>query len=306
MVDKQTLCNFEVHVDEQNKTADVKFYKTSRPVMPWRDELLNAARHIRNSTDRPLYLCLSGGIDSEVMARAFVEAGIKFEALTMRHMQYTNDHEVAYATEFCRKYNIKLHYLPIDLTEFFVNIIPDYIAKGYNGGVTTFSVYTYLYMIEAIYKMGGSAVIGMGEPVLRNIEGNVFMEFILYRYNTYKFLMDNPEHTHFPWFFLQTPELLAAYFNEPLVKLLTSDPSYYEAKFPIWLQSLEKSIVYHKHFPEMRRRGKGTGWERFRNAVPNLQIWINERREEFKDLMIDKKYWMNVDGVKGQLGVPKN
>lgn len=309
MIDKHTLCNFEINVNEEQKTSNINFFKINRPTMPWRDELIHAAKHIRKSTDKPLYLCLSGGIDSEVMVRAFLEANIHFEALFMRHTQYTNEHELTYATEICRKNNIKLNLLPLDLTDFFVNQIDQYIERGYNGGVASFSVYTYLYMMEAIHNIGGTAVIGMGEPVLQwkkfpnDTVGRIHLEFILYRYNTYKFLMENPDHTHFPWFFLQTPELLASYFNEPLVNLLISDPSYFESPFTSGMQSLEKSIIYHKHFPQMRRRPKGTGWERFRSSNPSLAVWIEERRRLYPDLMIDQNYWMPVSTVKKQLGI---
>ena len=294
--------NFEMKLNEAGEFTST-FSPVTRDVMSWRDEIINAAKVIGETSTKPLYLCMSGGIDSEVAAMALLEAGVPFKALTLRHMQYTNDHEVAFAIDWCSKHKIELNFLPIDITDFFVRKIDSYIQNGYFGGVKTYSIYTYMYMMEAIHASGGSAVFGMGEPLFRNHDGKMDMEFIPYRYTLIEYLRKNPEQQHFPWFFLQTPELLASYLQEPLVKLILEDPGYYNSPIPLWMQSLEKSIIYQRYFPELIRRPKGTGWEKFRNTLPILNNWINKRQSEHPDSVFDKHFYIPINEVKRQLDI---
>lgn len=302
-----TLSNFETWVDEAEKKVMFGFKPITRQPMSWREELVEAARQIRAATDRPLYLCLSGGIDSEVMARAFVEAGIEFQALAMRHVQYTNEHEMIYAIDWCAKNNVNLNFLPLDTADFFTRGIEKYISMGYYGGVTTFSIYTYLYMMEYINEIGGSAVMGMGEPIFANKKDQICLEFLSYRHTSYRFLQINKNHVHFPWFFLSTPELLASYLREELVDLIVSDPRYYASPLPNFMQSLEKPIVYHKYFPDMMRRPKGTGWERFKSVNYAIDRWIGARSDRYKNdremTMYDEKHYTPLSDVKLRLGI---
>jgi len=294
--------NFEMNISESGEFIS-KFNPVTRAVMPWRDEVINAAKVIGSSTNKPLYLCMSGGVDSEVAAIALLEAGVPFKALTLRHMQYTNDHEIAFVIDWCYKHNIELNFLPIDITDFFVRRIDAYIRDGYFGGVKTYSIYTYMYMMQAIHQMGGSAVFGMGEPLFINHNDKIDVEVIPYRYTIIDYLRRNPQQEHFPWFFLQTPELLASYLQEPLVKLILDDPGYYKSPLPKWMQSLEKSIIYQRYFPELIRRPKGTGWEKFKNSLPILNNWITKREAQYPDSVFDRNIYIPIDQVRQQLGI---
>lgn len=303
---KSAVCNFDM-TQHEDYSFSVTFNPITQPVMNWKEEVYRSARLISTMTDRPIYVCMSGGIDSEVAALAFLEQGIPFTAITLRHIQHTNDHEVAYVIDWCHRHKVPLKFIPIDLTDFFVRKIDTYIEQGYLGGTISYSIYTYMYMMEIIHELGGSAVMGMGEPVIRNINGEMRMEVIPYRHTLLRYMERNSDQLHFPWFFLLTPEILASYFQEPLVKMFVDDPSYYASQIPDGIQSLEKAIVYHRYFPDMYRRHKGTGWEYFRRTLPTMSSWIGARHRKYKDTpenkAIDNHFWLPIADVRSQLGI---
>jgi hypothetical protein len=288
-----------------NKERDPVVFKTCRrKPLPWRDELIETAKHIRRvSAGHPLYVCMSGGIDSEVIARSFLTAGIPFEAVTFRHVQGTNEHDIAYAFEWCYKNDVKLNVIPFDVTEFFVSGIPRIIEQGYYAGVGTHLSYMYIHMARTISSMGGVAIMGSGETLFKSDGKEVSLEFRMWWHNNCRYLFDNPKHFHFPWFFKTTPEMIAAYLEEELVQLVTRDPTYYQCAPLPEVQTLEKTIVYHKNFPDMRRRPKNTGWEVVYEKNPIVNRWIDERRLNYRYHAVDRLEYIPVSKVRTQLGL---
>lgn len=304
-------CGFDIDINavvdsmrgKPGKDA-VVFRRCKRQPKPWREELIETAKHIRRvSAGLPLYVCMSGGIDSEVIARSFFAADIPFEAVTFRHLQNTNEHDIAYVFEWCYKNNVKLNVIPFDVTEFFVSGIPRIIEQGYYAGVGTHLSYMYIHFARTIHARGGVPVMGSGETLFKSDGKEVSLEFRMWWYNNCRYMFDNPKQLHFPWFFKTTPEMIAAYLNEELVRLVTSDPSYYACAPLPEVQTLEKTIVYHKNFPDMRRRPKNTGWEMVAEKNPIVNRWIDERRLNYRYQPVDRLEYIPVSKVREQLGI---
>jgi hypothetical protein len=68
-------------------------------------EAKRAAQLIGQKIDRPV-LCLSGGLDSEAMAMAFIEAGVVFTAALMNLDNGLNEYDISAARYFCKKNSI--------------------------------------------------------------------------------------------------------------------------------------------------------------------------------------------------------
>ena len=54
----------------------IKYGRCERDPLDFRSECVNAAKLIRESTNLPIYVCFSGGVDSEIVVRSFMEANI--------------------------------------------------------------------------------------------------------------------------------------------------------------------------------------------------------------------------------------
>lgn len=70
-------------------------------------EAVRAAGYIGEVLPQPV-LCLSGGLDSEAMALAFMAANVPFTAATMNLDNGTNNYDIEVARDFCRRHNIAL------------------------------------------------------------------------------------------------------------------------------------------------------------------------------------------------------
>jgi hypothetical protein len=247
----------------------IKFKTISRLPKSWDEEVVETARYIKSKTPKPIIIALSGGIDSEVVCRAFLKAGIDFTVVTVKYKDNLNSHDIEYAERFCKKFNIKQTYIDMDPFDFYENGIQKYINEGYKS--TNLFRYLQLFLLEIIDNMGGCAILGGGEQIYYDIDNIVQIEHPESLLVSLEWTQ-NKNSIHFPYFFQTTPELTAAYLNHELIKLLTADPKYYKCEW--WPgYSAEKTILYHSVFTDMERRRKFNGFEninKFRNTKQTL------------------------------------
>lgn len=85
-------------------------------------ECLRAARLIGDEAkkqNKKVVVALSGGLDSEVIARSFLEADISIEVAILQYLPDLNDHDIQHATHFCRMNNIKTNYVDLDVFKYY-------------------------------------------------------------------------------------------------------------------------------------------------------------------------------------------
>lgn len=289
----QNIVNFE-HSYTNEEPFDIKFRPISRPLLDWKQEVYETAKKIRSLTDRPLLLCMSGGIDSEVAARAFIENNIEFTALSLRHIQGTNNHDVDWAIKFCQDRNIKHIIVDFDINDFVINKIPKYIEQGY----VTWRTFRFqqIYLFELAESLGYTAVLGGGPSPFFTVDGKICLNFKIDEFMCLDWLKNNNQQ-HFPYFFWQNSEIMAAYFNQGLIKFLLTDPEYFVS---VWQKvSPEKATVYHKYWPDMGRRVKYDGFE---NLVGTDLVThhIEPRRRELGEPLYRN---VPVELIKSQFGI---
>lgn len=273
----------------------MNFKPVSRPVMDWSEELDNTAKNIRKLTTKPLFLSLSGGIDSEVMARVFLRNNIEFTAIILRHTEKTNLHDVTYADKFCKDHGIRSLIIDFDVKNFMNVKIPEYMNSGYNTSWRMFR-FQQIYLFELAERLNGTIVLGGGEQQYFCQDNKLVMEYKSDFYMCLEWLERNNK-LHFPYFFKQNPEVFAAYMKVGLIDFLLTDPLYFVNVHPN--TSFEKITVYHRYFPEMERRKKYDGFENVKK-----QEWFQNHVAEYKKKVGELKTTrLPVSTVKQQLGI---
>jgi hypothetical protein len=271
----------------------------SRPVLSFREEILETAENIANSTTRPIVLGFSGGIDSEVIARAMLEKKVPFSVLTIRHAGGLNDHDIVYANKFCQHHNVKQQIVEIDIMDFFTQGINKYIEQGYHA-VNLFR-YFHLLVFEIIEAQSACGILGGGEPIFYNFNEEICMGYTQEQQVVLNWFQHH-NTVHYPWFFIQNSELVASYLQEPFIQQwLTQDVSAFLKPNPAGTapnnSGPDKIHVYHTDWPDMERRPKYTGYE-------NIQPWRVQRQIELRDRF--GKFgsaFLSVDTVKKQLKI---
>ena len=110
------------------QTDDMLEFKTSyacdfsKPILSFKEELLYAARSTldHNPGLRPC-LFFSGGVDSELMLRAYKEIGSNPEVYIARYEKDYNLYDVSYAVTVCNMLGVKYNIVDFNLQKFYEN-----------------------------------------------------------------------------------------------------------------------------------------------------------------------------------------
>lgn len=188
-------------------------------VMSWWNECVNSAKHIKERY-KDIFLCLSGGLDSELMALAFIDANVKFTAFSLvyKHKdKILNEHDIKHAVDLCKKYNIKLVTKDVNILEdLYNNRHREYFI---NGVYETYFILPYLYtqqlMIEYINKLGGVPIMASDQVEMKlNKDGEVCIGDCSYSIGlsapTWAHLTNN---TCIYDFFMYSPEQIYAFLK---------------------------------------------------------------------------------------------
>jgi hypothetical protein len=215
----------------------------------------------QNSEGKQIYLLLSGGADSEVAARSFIDAGVPFIAAILKYKTSSSDlvlnsEETKYADELCEQYNIPKK-------EFVLNPEKFWNSDEYQEIVDisqTRSPQLACTMWLA-KQLDGYVVLGQGEPYIYRQFGEWWFrerEFIV---SWYKFWMF-AGIAGAPGFHQYTPEQILAYLTDPLVVELINDTTISNIAGPVSNADI-KHALYQKHYPEsnLDSRKKYTGFE---------------------------------------------
>lgn len=149
--------------------------------------------------DATLYLALSGGIDSELIAQALRRNKIPFVPVILK-IAGINQREYCYAENWCEKHNIKPVILDITITEYC-----DAMAKFYKKlqNLKDFTQAQILILYEHVNQQGGYLIYGAADI---NQDQDRFYCCSL------DFISDLVDVGHHPTsFFMYTPELALSY-----------------------------------------------------------------------------------------------
>ena len=256
---KNELVNF---VHSYNNGFNIKFNPTTRPLKSWYTEVYNTANEIYKSNTKPIYVCFSGGIDSEVIVKAFMEN------------------------------NLKYIICPFNAENFFKKKVFEYAEKGFRA-IRIFR-YFQLFIMEQIERLDGCAVLGSGEQVYCNINGEICINMEQGHTMSLDWCEVN-KTKHYPYYFMQNSELYASYMKVDLIEHLLKNPSY----FTNYLDNMstEKIIVYHRFWPELKRRDKYHGFE---SIMPIKNETEMKLRDMFPDIV---PKFFPIKTIKQQLGL---
>lgn len=278
-----------------NYKFEMIFRPLRRKPLKFLDECVETAKMMAASTTRPIMVAFSGGIDSEVVCRSFLLAGADFTAVSFRYVsdgKVENGHDLHYAKKFCKQHNVKHLILDINMKEFFVSGCDKYIEQGY----CTPRPFRYLMMhyIETIDRLGGTAVLCLGEQVYTRVEGVLSHVHHAGYVNTLEWCRKNNRH-HFTHFFLATPEIIGAYLQNELIQFLLAKDKYFGNFNDV--AAPEKILVYHSEFSGMETRLKFHGFE---NLISERSEALARLQQKFPHM---HDFVLHIDKLKNQLNI---
>jgi hypothetical protein len=193
-------------------SSQQKFWRHLAPVQrtpqSFRVEAVEAARKISQAAKGKVTILASGGLDSEVVIKSFLEAGVDFRIVTIDFSSVNAD-EIYYLDRFCRDHNLTYTTIHLDILGFWENSLEQVAIQS--GSVSP-QVCALLHVINSIDEY---VVVGDGDVDIFRQDGKF--------YDTwgekwaYAPWMLKHKHPGCPSFFSYTSELEASMYLDHLV-----------------------------------------------------------------------------------------
>jgi hypothetical protein len=245
-------------VELSDTTFIINFRPLTRKVLPWDQELTIAANEYKK-IEKPIYLGLSGGLDSEIIAKSFLSTGVKFKPLIVEYKNkdhILNEHDTFYAKKFCTNNNLDPLIIDLDFNELIHMVYKKEFYPYYR--VSDLYQYFQIYLVNLVESFNGFLVTGSGTQQWTFDTTLKFKCSSVY-FNIYEYMKDKNLY-HWPSFFWSTPELIRSYINVDVVRRFFNNPEAF--KFNNHSESMKKN-VYYKFFPNVDKRKKYHGYEQF-------------------------------------------
>ena len=236
------------------------YSRCSREPGTFREEVANTATMLSKQAaelGRTPTVLLSGGMDSEIVVKGFIDAGLPFEIATFRFKRGRNAHELRFVEAFSRRHGLKPRYLDIDALEW----IKSNEAKQLfdESQCSSCAMLPHMKLMSNIWERGEMPILGNGDVYLENLNGTwnyVELDYMLawFRHAIHNGILGGIG------FFQHTPEVTLAMLREPKIERLGLNLDTYATK-TYKTSRFIKYDIYRKHYPDLVLRPKFGGQE---------------------------------------------
>lgn len=249
-----------------NSTFNCYYTRAGYIPISFKQECLRVCEKISDTAialNKIPYILLSGGADSEVVLRSFIESGRPFKVITNRFSGDLNSHEISVVESLSKKLNVDVLYYDLDVIEWLT--FPESLSMAEQAKCFQAEMLPTMKLIDHVYfELGGIPVLGNGDFYANKIDGDwnyVEYEYILawLRYAVSKNM------TAAINFFQQTPEIVLALATDPIMIELFETPE---------IESINsryaKYKIYEKYWG-IEIREKFHGCEKIQNLCDQVQ-----------------------------------
>jgi hypothetical protein len=197
---------------------------------------------------------LSGGLDSEIVVRSFINIGIKPKLATIRFENNYNDFEVLEAERIAKELECELIYIDLNIIDFYLSGEAEEISKKYMCNTFAFVVF-----IKAITLINSPSIFGFEVELVKKRDKQDYPVWRL-RIDEYggAAMFRFSKCTNIPviseWF-TYTPELLLYFLETPEIQMLTGKRSYYQNSAHIKNSILKSLVEEIKDSEKIKKRG---------------------------------------------------
>lgn len=259
------------HENDQDELI-VTYSRLTEPVLPLREALRrNAQATVDSFPGEEFALMFSGGLDSELMVRAFMDIGHPFKAYCFKYDSGYNSYDVAHATGVAAKLGIELNVLDFNITHFYENDALDFMD--------TIECSHARALVQPLFieRVDGVPLYGTGDPRFYRPHGDYSQKTEwLVQDNEYEiawadYAKDRGRKAEMQWL-RHTPHFVASIMDCAWFRDLTEDK--YIGKEGVNSTKIEG---YWNAYPDMVKRIKQTGFEDTDHLVLPVQKEHNKR-----------------------------
>lgn len=189
----------------------------SRPVKSYYEETVIAAEMIWSMKEGPLYLCYSGGLDSEFVLAVLKKLGMQVNVVIMKTAY--NHPETQYAFKYCSANNIDPIIIDLDYDKFVSS--DEYLEIAESMQCAAWQIPANMWLAK---QLDGTVLTGNDPPHMKlNLKDNkwyldeeeiIHSQFNFWRQNKIKGT---------PFFLSYTPELMLSFLLDPTMQQLANN-----------------------------------------------------------------------------------
>lgn len=268
------------------------YYKRANYIpTSFKDECIKTSIRIsdfaRSQNKVPIIL-LSGGLDSEIVVRSFIDSGREFKTITNKFLNNLNLHEIEYIEKFCSAYDLKPNFVDLDIENWLIS--DQALNMAEISKCSRAEMLPTLKLLNDVYfDMKGIPVLGngdfflskdinpywrMGDSDQKHIWYYVEFEYILAwaRYAVQKKIQGSIN------FFQQNPEIvLSMALDDEIQEIIKNNPKGRHTS------RSRKYRVYKKWWPNIDLRQKYHGGEMILNLCDYVQKkYLNNHFFQYK------------------------
>lgn len=241
----------------------------------FKEELIKAARSTLEYCKVKPTLLYSGGVDSEIMLRAFLDAGCQPDVVIARYEKDYNIYDVSYAVVTCELLNVPYKIIDFSLEKFYETEALKYAELAQIDRPRALPYCKLLEMVDGFPIMGASDLSPYRTDSDYNVCGTWMLRCHEHDIGWSKFLRAIGKPGIAEWF-KWTPGITLSYMNTVWFNDLIHDKYYGKLG-----SNSTKIIGYREAYPNLIDRVKKTGFEKIDHIV---EIVEQEIRMKFNGL----------------------
>jgi hypothetical protein len=242
----------------------VEYNSASRDWSNLREEFRNDAKMISNNYG-PVYVGFSSGIDSQIIARSFLDQKLDAEFVFLHYPGY-NDIEYNRVKECESTFNFSVNVLKLNID----NLKEEWVARSLTETPKLMHQYTFEWLSNQLPEPWPFITQGSSEPAIigTNKENvSVYHNYYDAMEQRFKLMSQFRKVIDFPY----SPESISSYYTDPALKTFCSTISYFSANNKTeqlqLFNTYAKAHVKGKYFSDLIWYSKLSGYEMFPNWV---------------------------------------
>jgi hypothetical protein len=247
------------------------FTRYTGNIFNFKDELLNAAKSTMDHVTSTPVILFSGGSDSEIMLRSFLDIGVVPKIVIARYENDYNLYDVSYAVTICSILNVPYTIIDFNLQKFYENDAEQISELAQIDRPNALPYCKLLELVDGFPIMGASDLSPWRTNDDYTQKGTWLIRCWEHDIGWSKFLraIDKPGIAEwFKW----TPGLVLSYMRTEWFTKLVNDAYYGKLG-----ANSTKLIGYREAYPDLIERKKQTGFEKIEFLTNEVELFLKKK-----------------------------
>lgn len=251
---------------------ETNFSPIGREIKSFKEECKIAAQSILDTyTDLKPEIFFSGGADSELIVRAFLEIGYKPNIYVVRYENDYNIYDVSYAYAICSSLGLECKVIDFNLKKFYENEAEKVAEEAQVDRPRGLPQCYFYNMVDGLPILAGGDINALRANKDYSSKAQWYVRCNEYEigWNKYAIYHNRPA---IPEFMKWTPEIVYAYSKTKWFIRLVND--YYKGRID---NQSTKLLGFREAWPDMLERKKQTGLESLSELVNEFENFLKEK-----------------------------